>query len=280
MQRIKLNERQKRIFWGILGIAAALIFLFPLYWMLVTSVRPAGESYVSVSMLPSKIDLSNYVMQKRGNVSVITYFKNSVLISMGAMLFTVILGIPAAYGIGRYKSRASSLMLFIFLMAQMLPSSLILTPLFINYNKLGLINTRIAVMLSDVTLTIPFSVIILRTYFKNIPKELEEAAIIDGCGNFKTFTHIMIPMCYPGIVTAMVMSLFMAWGDMIFSLTFVMDEKKRTLPLILYKAMGELGVQWELLMAYSTIVVLPILVVFVFSQKYIVSGLTAGSVKG
>ena len=135
-------------------------------------------------------------------------------------------------------------------------------------------------MLADATITIPFAVIILRTYFRDIPKELEEAAIIDGCNSWQTFIKIMVPISYPGIVTAMSMSLFMAWGDMVFSLTFLNREELKTLPLILYKAMGELGVRWEILMAYATIVVLPIVVVFVFLQRYIVNGLTAGSVKG
>lgn len=162
----------------------------------------------------------------------------------------------------------------------MLPSSLILTPLFVNFNKLGLINNHLGVLLADATITIPFAVIILRTYFRDIPKELEEAAIIDGCNSWQTFIKIMVPISYPGIVTAMSMSLFMAWGDMVFSLTFLNREELKTLPLILYKAMGELGVRWEILMAYATIVVLPIVVVFVFLQRYIVNGLTAGSVKG
>ena len=170
--------------------------------------------------------------------------------------------------------------LFVFLVAQMLPSSLILTPLFVNFSKLGLINNHVGVMLADATITIPFAVIILRTYFKDIPKELEEAAIIDGCGPWKTFIKIMVPVSSSGIVTALSMSLFMAWGDMVFSLTFLNQESLKTLPLILYKAMGELGVRWEILMAYSTVVVLPILVIFIIMQKYIVNGLTAGAVKG
>lgn len=116
------------------------------------------------------------------------------------------------------------MLLFIFLVAQMLPSSLILTPLFVNFNKLGLINNHLGVILSDATITIPFVVIILRTYFKDIPKELEEAAIIDGCGPLGTFIRIMVPISYPGIVTATSMALFMSWGDMVFSLTFLNQE--------------------------------------------------------
>ena len=168
-------------------------------------------------------------------------------------------------------------MLLVFLVAQMMPSSLILTPLFINFSKVHLINTYLGVILADATITIPFSVII--TYFTGIPKSLEEAARIDGCGAWRTFLSIMVPISYPGIIVSASMSLFMAWGDMVFSLTFINRENMKPLSLILYKAMGELGVQWNVLMAYATVVVLPIVIIFLFLQKYIVSGLTAGSVK-
>ena len=257
------------------GILVTCVFLFPLYWMVATSLRPPGESFSNPSFFPSRIVFDSYILKNEHGISLFTYLKNSVVVSFGATALTLVLGVPASYGLARFKSRMISV-----LVAQMLPSSLILTPLFVNFNKLGLINNHLGVILSDATITIPFVVIILRTYFKDIPKELEEAAIIDGCGPLGTFIRIMVPISYPGIVTATSMALFMSWGDMVFSLTFLNQEKLKTLPLILYKAMGELGVRWEILMAYSTVVVLPIVIVFICLQKYIVSGLTAGSVKG
>ena len=262
------------------GILVTCVFLFPLYWMVATSLRPPGESFSNPSFFPSRIVFDSYILKNEHGISLFTYLKNSVVVSFGATALTLVLGVPASYGLARFKSRMISVLLFIFLVAQMLPSSLILTPLFVNFNKLGLINNHLGVILSDATITIPFVVIILRTYFKDIPKELEEAAIIDGCGPLGTFIRIMVPISYPGIVTATSMALFMSWGDMVFSLTFLNQEKLKTLPLILYKAMGELGVRREILMAYSTVVVLPIVIVFICLQKYIVSGLTAGSVKG
>lgn len=277
---MKLKESKKRILLTVFGIVITLIFLFPLYWMVTTSLRPLGETFSNPSFFPSKISFESYVLKNEHNISILTYLKNSCIVSAGATILTILLGVPAAYGLARFKNKMISVALFIFLVAQMLPSSLILTPLFVNFNKLGLINNHLGVLLADATITIPFAVIILRTYFRDIPKELEEAAIIDGCNSWQTFIKIMVPISYPGIVTAMSMSLFMAWGDMVFSLTFLNREELKTLPLILYKAMGELGVRWEILMAYATIVVLPIVVVFVFLQRYIVNGLTAGSVKG
>ena len=271
--RERMEGRRKAVLTAA-GILVTCVFLFPLYWMVATSLRPPGESF------SNRIVFDSYILKNEHGISLFTYLKNSVVVSFGATALTLVLGVPASYGLARFKSRMISVLLFIFLVAQMLPSSLILTPLFVNFNKLGLINNHLGVILSDATITIPFVVIILRTYFKDIPKELEEAAIIDGCGPLGTFIRIMVPISYPGIVTATSMALFMSWGDMVFSLTFLNQEKLKTLPLILYKAMGELGVRWEILMAYSTVVVLPIVIVFICLQKYIVSGLTAGSVKG
>lgn len=276
----KLNEKQRSVCLGFIGIIITLIFLFPLYWMVTTALRQPGETFSNPTFFPRSISFEAFKMESYNGTGLWDYLKNSAIISVGATALGIILAVPASYGLARFKSKFVGIMLFVFLVAQMLPSSLILTPLFINFKKLGLINNLLGVILADATLTIPFSVIILRTYFKDIPRELEEAAIIDGCGPWKVFLKIMAPISYPGIATATVMSLFMAWGDMVFSLTFLNKEQMKPLSLILYKAMGELGVRWEILMAYSTIVVLPIAIVFIFMQKYIVSGLTAGSVKG
>lgn len=280
MKKRRMTDRQKSVFLSILGVVITLLFLFPLYWMITTALRTPGETYSNPTFFPRSISLTAFAMESSNGTGMLDYLRNSVIISVGATALGILLAVPASYGLARFKSKAVGFMLFVFLVAQMLPSSLILTPLFINFKKLGLINHLLGVILADATLTIPFSVIILRTYFKDIPKELEEAATIDGCGAWKTFIKIMVPISYPGIATATAMSLFMAWGDMIFSLTFLNKEQLKPLSLILYKAMSELGVRWEILMAYSTIVVVPIVIVFIFMQKYIVSGLTAGSVKG
>jgi len=277
---MKNNYSNKQVIQAVSAVIITLIFLFPLYWMITTALREPGSIFTNPTFFPKKIQFTAFVLKTENGVSIFSYFKNSVIVTLGATLITIVLAIPASYGLARFKNGLIGTMLFIFLVAQMMPSSLILTPLFINFNKLGLINKHLGIMLADATITIPFSVIILRTYFKEIPIELEEASVIDGCGPFGTFLRIMLPVSYPGIITAISMSLFMAWGDMVFSLTFLTKDTLRTLPLILYKAMGELGVRWEILMAYATVVVFPIVVLFVFLQKFLVSGLTAGSVKG
>ncbi len=269
-----------RFSFPIIGVVVTALFLFPLYWMICTAIQPPGSAFHDPSLFPKTISLKAFIVENEHGISVATYFKNSVIISLGTTLLTILLGIPASYSIARIRSRFTSALLLIFLIAQMMPSSLILTPLFILFNKFGLINSYLSAIIADTTITIPFTVVILRTFFKDVPESLEEAAIIDGCGPMGVFVKIMMPISYPGIIVSSIMSLFMSWGDMVFSLTFLNQEKLKPLALILYNAMGELGVRWEILMAYATIVVAPIVILFVFAQKYMVSGLTTGAIKG
>ena len=276
----RMTDKQKSILLSVIGIVITMTFLFPIYWMITTAIRQPGETFMNPTFFPRSFSLEAFKIEAHNGVGLFTYMKNSVIIAFSATVLGIVLSVPASYGLARFKTRFVAILLFIFLVAQMLPSSLILTPLFMTFKKLGILNNYLSAILSDATLTIPFSVIVLRTYFKDIPKELDEAATIDGCNAWQTFLKVMLPICKPGVATAVAMSLFMAWGDMVFSLTFLTKEELKPISLILYKAMGELGVRWEILMAYATLIVLPILIIFIFMQKYIVSGMTAGSVKG
>ena len=276
----RMTDKQKSILLSVIGIVITMAFLFPIYWMITTAIRQPGETFMNPTFFPRSFSLESFKIEAHNGVGLFTYMKNSVIIAFSATVLGIVLSVPASYGLARFNTRFGAILLFIFLVAQMLPSSLILTPLFMTFKKLGILNNYLSAILSDATLTIPFSVIVLRTYFKDIPKELDEAATIDGCNAWQTFLKVMLPICKPGVATAVSMSLFMAWGDMVFSLTFLTKEELKPISLILYKAMGELGVRWEILMAYATLIVLPILIIFIFMQKYIVSGMTAGSVKG
>ena len=276
----RMTDKQKSILLSVIGIVITMAFLFPIYWMITTAIRQPGETFMNPTFFPRSFSLEAFKIEAHNGVGLFTYMKNSVIIAFSATVLGIVLSVPASYGLARFKTRFVAILLFIFLVAQMLPSSLILTPLFMTFKKLGILNNYLSAILSDATLTIPFSVIVLRTYFKDIPKELDEAATIDGCNAWQTFLKVMLPICKPGVATAVAMSLFMAWGDMVFSLTFLTKEELKPISLILYKAMGELGVRWEILMAYATLIVLPILIIFIFMQKYIVSGMTAGSVNG
>ncbi len=170
-------------------------------------------------------------------------------------------------------------MILLFLITQMLPSTLVLTSLYIMFSRLGLLNSYIAPMLADATLGIPFSVIILRTYFLSIPKELDEAAKIDGCGHLQAFIKVMLPIAKPGVVVAAVFSFVYAWGDLIYGITFITDPNMRPITSSIYNYVQQYQTLWNSTMAFGIIAILPVILIFIFMQKYIVSGLTNGAVK-
>ena len=195
------------------------------------------------------------------------------------MVISTVLSIPAAYGLARFRFNSKKLLILFFLMMQMLPSTLILTPLYIMFSNMGLLNNYLAPILADATLGIPFSIIILRTYFLSIPKELDEAAAIDGCNPVTSFFRIMLPIAKPGVIVAAVFSFVYAWGDLIYGITFMTDPNMRPITSNIYNYVQQYQTLWNATMAFGLVAIFPIVLIFIFMQKYIVSGLTNGAVK-
>ncbi|CAN7726224.1 carbohydrate ABC transporter permease [Paenibacillus sp. LjRoot56] len=268
-----------------LNLAALLftcVFLFPLYWMIVTSLKPESDIFLAhPTFLPEHFQWESYTNQLFGaDNNILRSFMNSAIISVATMIISTVLAIPAAYGLARFKTPWKKVFILLFLVTQMLPSSLILTPLFIQFKNLHILNTYWAPILADATIGIPFSVMILRTYFISLPKELEDSAKIDGCNTFTTFLRIMLPIAIPGVVVAAVFSFLYAWGDLIYALTFTSKPEMRPVTAGIYNFLGYQGISWNNIMAFGVVSVLPVILIFIFIQKYIVSGLTNGAVKG
>lgn len=263
------------------SIVIAVIMLFPVYWLIISSFKPNAEIFAKVpTFFPQHFTLEAYVAQVAGGSNIGRAFLNSSIIALSTMMLSCTLAIPGAYGLARFKMRGSKVFIMLFLVTQMLPATLTLTPMFLVYNKIGLIDTYLAPILSDMTIGIPFVILILRTYFLSLPKELEDSAKIDGCNTFTAFIRVMLPISYPGIIMCAVFSFLYAWGDLAYSLTFVSSENMRSLTAGIYNFIGKYGIQWNCIMAYGTVITIPVLIIFVFLQKYIVSGLTNGAVKG
>lgn len=271
--------RQKVIF-TILGLLVGIAFLFPLYWMVVTSLKSQVEIFsVPTPLWPRQIHFESYLDQFSGKYyDTLNGFKNSVIISFSAMILSTVLAIPAAYGLARYRIKGRRAFIITFLITQMMPSSLLLIPLFVQFKQMNLLNTFLGVIIADSTIGIPFSVIILRTYFVSIPKDLDEASQIDGCGHFSAFVRIMLPVASPGVVVAAVFSLMFAWGDLVYGLNMLPDVM-RPVTSGMYNYIQQYETIWNFIMAFGVIAILPVLLIFIFMQKYIVSGLTNGAVK-
>ena len=196
-----MGKKQKKGQIGafICGFIIFVIFIFPLYWMVVTALKTQVEIFeIPTPLWPRNLSLDAFKAQLSASSDTLRGFKNSAIIAVGATIISTVLSIPASYGLARFRFRAKKVMILFFLITQMLPSTLVLTSLYIMFSKVGLLNTYWAPILADATLGIPFSIIILRTYFLSIPKELDEAANIDGCGYWKSFFLIMLPIAKPG----------------------------------------------------------------------------------
>ena len=268
-------------FYTVLAVIVSVMFLFPLYWMLACSLKTEVDIFKSPpTLIPTSLYFDAYLDLIGGKYDMFRACINSIIISISAMALSVVLAVPAAYGLARFKFKGRKLFIMSFLITQMLPATLVLTPLFIIFNKMALLNSFISPVIADATIGIPFSVLILRTYFLTIPKELDDSAKIDGCNSLTAFTRIMLPIAYPGVIVATVFSFLFAWGDLIYSLTFINKQSMRPLTAGIYNFVGQYGIQWNRVMAFGFVTVLPVVLIFIFMQKYIVSGLTSGAVKG
>lgn len=278
----KKMKRNSNIVCCIIALALLVVLLFPLFWTFVTSLKTEDEIFrIPPTIFPKKPNWQAYAAQvSNGDFNMFRSFLNSFIISIGAMLIAVILAVPASYAIAKYDFKGRRVITLGFLVSQMLPVSVLLTPMFIMYKNMGLYNTWWSAILSDATIGIPFSVLILKNYFASIPKELEEAAYIDGCNKFKAFLLILVPIAKPGIIVCAVFSFLYAWGDLAYGMTFIIDQQKRPITAGIFNFMGQYGTQWNYLSAFAIVAIIPVVIVFIFMQKYIVSGMTNGAVKG
>ena len=243
------------------------------------SFKTDAESFGKiVTYYPHDFTLDPWI-QNFSDKDFLRSLKNSSLIALLSMVISIGFGVPTAYGMGRYKVPGSKGFLLSFLVTQMLPASLMLTPMYLIFNKIGLLGTYLGPALAISSGSIPFIVVTLRPYFKGIPTSLDDAARIDGCGVLRSFLLIMLPTIKTGIITVVVISFLNGWNDLVYSMTFNVKPEMRPLTANIYKFQNKYGTKWNCIMAYGAILVLPVVILFVFLQKYIVGGLTAGAVK-
>lgn len=282
MDEEKRLTRKKNILLSVVSVVILCILLFPLYWALITSLKTEQEIFQNPpTFYPHVLNSKSYAAQvETGDFNMFRSFANSFLISVGATVIAVLLAVPASYGIAKYHFKGRKIMLLSFLVTQMLPVSVLLTPMFIMFKNMHVYNTWVAAVLADATIGIPFSVLILKNYFSSIPKDLEEAAYLDGCNKFTAFIRILIPIAKPGVMVCAIFSFLYAWGDLAYGMTFILDQEKRPITAGIFNFMGQYGTKWSYLTAFSVVTIIPVALIFIFMQKYIVSGMTSGAVKG
>jgi multiple sugar transport system permease protein len=271
-----------------LGLIATLIYLIPLYWMVTTSLKPVEQIFQKPPvLLPSTIQIDSYkqifgLPTSRGDIYInaLVYLKNSLIIASVTMLLTMLMAIPAAYALSRFQFRGRSAFVLFLLVAQMLPSVLMVIPLFVLFRQWGIINlSYTSVILADTALALPFAIIILRTSFLQIPTEIEEAAWIDGGSRLQVLYYIILPLVRSGLVAVGVFSFLIAWGEFVFALSFLQKVELQPISIGIFQFIGMYKSNFDSMMAFSTIVAIPAIVAFLFLQRQFISGMTAGSVK-
>lgn len=275
-------RRRKDLTLSAIAVALLILFLLPLYWTLVTSLKTETEIFrIPPTLWPKTLNTASYAVQlEMGDFNMFRSFGNSLVIALCAMGIAVVLAVPASFAIGRYRFRGKKLIILGFLLTQMLPVSVLLTPMFIIFKNLKLISNWLSVILADATIGIPFSILILKNYFASIPRELEDAAAIDGCNRLGAFFRVFVIICIPGIVVCAIFSFLYAWGDLAYGMTLIQKQALRPITAGIFNFLGQYGTKWSYLTAFAIVTIIPVALIFLFMQKYIISGLTAGAVKG
>ena len=274
------------LFWRVaLYLAAALVVVvsvFPFVYAVSTSLK-TGSALFEPVLWPSAVTLGNYVSlftvaeQPFGR-----HIVNSVMVSVLVVLISLFLGVTASYALGRISFKGRGLLLTAVLAVSMFPQVAVLAGMFELIRFMGLYNQALGLILPYMIFTLPFTVWVLTTFMKQLPKELEEAAIMDGCSPLRIIWSVFMPLLWPALVSTGLLAFIAAWNEFLFALTFVMDNNERTVPvsIALISGASKYDIPWGNIMAASVLVTLPLLVLVLVFQKKIVSGLTAGAVKG
>jgi multiple sugar transport system permease protein len=265
-------------------IALALFFAFavlPLFWIFITSIKPMQEIYTfPLQYLPSRISLTGY-SKLLGFSRFGTYFANSLWISLIAAAGGLLISVLAGFALSRLRSskKIRGLLLVLYF-TQMVPSFILMAPLFFTLSKLRLTNNRMLLAVIYAATTVAFGAIMAKSFFDRIPASIEEAALIDGCDPFTALFRVILPISLPGLVAIFSFAFVNVWNELFLAVMLLSTEWKLTVPVALNSFISKAGVSWDMMSAGIVVALLPTMVIFAFGQKYIVAGLTEGGVKG
>ena len=270
----------KRIFLLWIPLVILLVFLlFPFYWTFVTSIKTPDELHsLNVVYWPQRPTFDAYRHLFETN-NFLHPMKNSLVVALITTAVSLTVSLLAAYAFSRFRFIGRKPLMLLFLTNNMFPTVLLLIPLFTIMRRMGLLYTPVSLVLSYTTFTIPFSVWLLNGYLNDLPFDMEEAAMIDGANRATAFVRIVLPVLLPCLMATGVYIFMQSWNEYTFAVLFT-NEKSRTIPVALKMLIGEMGVQWDLITAGGIITIIPVCIMFFFAQKTLVSGLTAGAVKG
>jgi len=279
MTKTTVGRLQLGFSYGILGVLLVMV-LFPFYWMTITSLKSEDQMRSLVSMFwPSPIVFENYEQLLR-KTDFTSWFTNSAIVAVSSTLLATAVGTIGAYALARLRFRGRAFMSSATLITYLVPPSILFIPLYAQIRTLGLSDSLAGLIAAYPSFTVPFVTWLLMGYFESIPVELEESAMIDGATRFGAFRRIILPLAAPGVLAAALYAFTQAWNEFLYALVFITDVKQRTLPVGLSSFITGDVYGWGYLMAGAVLTTVPVIVVYIYLQKYMVEGLTAGSVKG
>ncbi|MDH6708361.1 multiple sugar transport system permease protein [Kitasatospora sp. MAA19] len=259
----------------IVGIILLALMLLPVYWMVNASLQPTGNT-LGGGRFPAHPDFSGYATALRDQGR---NFVTSLVVALGSVTLSLGLAAPAAYALARFPIRGTRLVLLGILMTQMVPCIVVANALYSAYDDLGLLNSYLGLILADSTAGVPFAIIIMRSFMQSIPREIIEAARVDGAGRLRVFRAVVLPMSANALITAALFTFLFAWSDLLFALTLTTTETVRPVTVGIFQYIGAQTDQWNAVMATAVLASAPAAVLLVVAQRYVAAGATSGSLK-
>ncbi|VAX35304.1 N-Acetyl-D-glucosamine ABC transport system, permease protein 2 [hydrothermal vent metagenome] len=279
MNQYKLIDRTKNFFIHILLLTVALTCIFPLFWMVRSSLMTMQTVFTEKSLIPSTFNFYNFVIAwKEGDFGM--YFLNSIIYTTAVVAGIVIVSSLAAYAFSRLEFPGKNFFFYMFVAAMMIPLPGSFVPLFVLMNKLGLVNTRIGYILCMINVGLSMSILLLKTFFDKMPKDLEDAALIDGCGRLGIWWNVALPLARPAIAVIVIFNSLSVWNEYILATLLLNDKALMPLQRGIMVFQGAYSVDYPVLMAALTITVIPIILVYLAMQKHIIKGLSSGAIVG
>lgn len=280
-------RRRKRTAGEVIGEIAGVVCLllllafavFPILWMAISSLRPASELFTSPpTLLPSGWTLEWYV-EALGGSNVIRWFGNSLIVAAMTALISTTLGTLAGYALARFLYPGRRFFMLLLVSAYLFPAILLLMPLYLMLSNYHLVGTLPAIVLAHVAITLPLSTYLMKSFIESVPRELEEAALVDGCGPLRAFARVTLPLLRTGLATTLLFSFILSWDEYLFA-SALSQGSTATAPVGIQSFISSFDIRWGAIMALGTMVTIPVMVLFVSLQKHFEKGITAGGVKG
>lgn len=271
----------RRIAFNVMAWAMVLVVAFPLFWMLVTSVKPQSELFRRPpTMIPDTVTFEHY-WRLLADTNFLIYFRNSVVLSVTTTVVVVLIATLGAYSLVRFRYRGRESLAFLVLFTYLLPSVVLIIPLYLMLVSLGLSNTIFSLVIAYTTFALPYALWLLRSFMAGIPADLESAALVDGASRMGAFVDVILPQLLPGIISTALFTFILSWNEYLYALILVNSDGARPLTTgVMNMLISSFNIEWSLLMAASVMMSVPLIIVFAFLQSYLTRGFGAGGVKG